>query len=314
MKPIAATLSILLFMGILNETKAQGCSDAGVCTAGPIGELVAIMDSTSVDHSHYARLIFSYAVGEQNTSILQGVAEVGIGITERLGVQAKLPYFSASGNLGSNSGVGDPVITASYVLSKRANTQLEGMLGVKIPVNDANAQVDDKALPMPYQTSLGTTDLLLGLNYRWARWSFGLAYQHILSNRNENQFSHALWMDDMDALGYFESAFLDRADDAVVRLQYRIPIGGSFLVQPGLLAIVHMEEDMTTEFGMSELEREAVAGSDGLTLNLTIDARWAINDRWAVELAYGSPLITRDVRPDGLTRSMVLNTGLRYSF
>jgi hypothetical protein len=57
-----------------------------------------------------------------------------------------------------------------------------------------------------------------------------------------------------------------------------------------------------------------VDGSEGLTLNATVDARYRINERWAIELAYGSPLIVREERPDGLTRSMVLNVGLRYAF
>jgi hypothetical protein len=49
-------------------------------------------------------------------------------------------------------------------------------------------------------------------------------------------------------------------------------------------------------------------------LNFTLDAGYRINDHWTVELVYGSPLIVREERPDGLTRSMVLNTGLRYAF
>ena len=62
------------------------------------------------------------------------------------------------------------------------------------------------------------------------------------------------------------------------------------------------------------MERRPIIGSEGLTLNLTADARYAFNDQWALEVAMGTPLIVRDVRPDGLTRSLVLNVGLRYAF
>ena len=65
---------------------------------------------------------------------------------------------------------------------------------------------------------------------------------------------------------------------------------------------------------MTMPQRVKIDGSEGLTLNLTLDAGYRLNDRWTAELAYGSPLIVREERPDGLTRSMVLNAGLRYAF
>ncbi|HEY0976286.1 MAG TPA: hypothetical protein VGE21_02355 [Flavobacteriales bacterium] len=305
----------------ITEAYAQGCSDAGVCTAGPIGEVVTSTDSGSVseEYRHMARLTFSHAIGERGTRITQLVVEAGIGLTERIGMQVKLPYLQAQGNLGNNSGIGDPTLTASYLIIKGSQRRMEAILGVKLPVNTANATADGKPLPMPYQTSLGTTDLLFGTTYRHRRFSAALAYQMVLKNDNANRFRHALWMDDMDALGYFESWDLDRADDAVVRIQYAVP-WKRIVVQPGLLAIQHMGRDVRTEIpddqpGMMRLpERVAVAGSDGLTLNITLDARYRIDDHWAIEASYGSPVITRSERPDGLTRSLVLNFGVRHAF
>jgi hypothetical protein len=45
-----------------------------------------------------------------------------------------------------------------------------------------------------------------------------------------------------------------------------------------------------------------------------LDAAYRLTDKWTLELAYGSPLITREVRPDGLTRSLVLNMGATWRF
>ena len=265
-------------------------------------------------------MTFSYAVGEQQTAILMTVAELGFGITDRLAVSLRLPYQWADGNLGRNSGMGDPVITASYAISAKTYRRLDAMLGVKLNAGNANAStVEGFPLPMPYQTSLGTTDLLMGLNYRNGRWRGALALQTVLVNENTNTFTHAAWMDDPMAQGYFESAYLERAADAVARIQYAVPIG-SLVVQPGLLAIYHVARDKRQEVpmdpaGMPRLpEVVEIVGSEGLTLNLTVDARYTLNDRWAIELSYGSPLIVREERPDGLTRSLVLNMGLRYAF
>ncbi|MBK9273249.1 MAG: hypothetical protein IPM49_01755 [Flavobacteriales bacterium] len=317
----------------LHHAQAQGCSDAGVCTAGPIGEAPLLLrDSASVtaEPRHLLRFTFSYAVGEQGTTVIQEVAEVSLGLTRRLGLQLRLPYQQASGELGQVNGVGDPVATLSYAVWRRDPHRLDGgrprwagarrldvLLGVKAPSNKADATTaDGKPLPMPYQTSLGTIDLLAGLSYRHDRWSLALAYQHVLKNTNENGFTHERWMDDMRALGYFESPFLERANDAVARLQYAVPIG-RVTVQPGLLAIVHLGQDRRLASSGNIIGfpgTEAVAGSEGLTLNVTVDARWRMSDRWALELSYGSPLVTRTVRTDGLTRSMVLNLGLAYRF
>ncbi|HMQ76879.1 MAG TPA: hypothetical protein PKE21_06665 [Flavobacteriales bacterium] len=322
----------------LHHATAQGCSDAGVCTAGPLGEAPLLLrDSASVtaEPRHLLRFTFSYAVGEQGTTVIQEVAELSLGLTRRLGLQLRLPYQQASGELGQVNGVGDPVATLSYAVWRRDPHRLDGgrprwaaarrldvLLGVKAPSNKADATTaDGKPLPMPYQTSLSTLDLLAGLSYRHDRWSLALAYQHVLKNTNENGFTHERWMDDMRALGYFESPFLERANDAVARLQYAVPIG-RVTVQPGLLAIVHLGQDRrlasptdsSYAYDLSAAVSEQVDGSEGLTLNVTVDARWRISDRWALELSYGSPLVTRTVRPDGLTRSLVANLGLAYRF
>ena len=74
---------------------------------------------------------------------------------------------------------------------------------------------------------------------------------------------------------------------------------------------IHLDQDTRLD---STGTRMAVEGSDGLTLNLTIDARYRLNDAWTLELAYGSPMVVRDERPDGLTRSLVLNLALAYRF
>ena len=279
-----------------------------------------------------ARITYSYGLGERRTVIQQIVPELAIGITERFGIQAKVPFASTLGALSNeggtrpNAGIGDAVVTGSYVFVKEKERMLTGVLGVRLPTGTTDAQNTDpttsqriRSLPMPYQTGLGTTDLLFGLIYRRGRITTTLAYQHVLANRNMNAFDHASWDNAVRALGYFESNRLERADDAVVRIQYAVP-WRRFSIQPGLLAIVHMAEDRRFA-GMADpggnlpvAGMVPVSGSKGLTLNATLDVRYRLSDRWHLELAYGSPLVVRAERPDGLTRFMVLNVGLAYRF
>lgn len=129
---------------------------------------------------------------------------------------------------------------------------------------------------------------------------------------------HRYWAGVPEARGYFESFALERANDAVVRIQYAIPIK-RITLQPGLLAIHHLGKDSRLEFkdGTGNMEipdRVDIAGSEGLTLNFTADARYRLNDSWSIEASFGSPMVVRQVRPDGLTRSMVLSVGPRFVF
>ena len=96
-------------------------------------------------------------------------------------------------------------------------------------------------------------------------------------------------------------------------------IARKLTVQPGLLAIQHLGVDTRLDAGnvnwiTQSLPRVDIEGSDGLTLNLTADARYKLSDTWALEASFGSPLVTREARPDGLTRALVANMGLRFAF
>jgi hypothetical protein len=57
-----------------------------------------------------------------------------------------------------------------------------------------------------------------------------------------------------------------------------------------------------------------VFGSKGLTLNANVFLNYKINDKSALEFNAGSPLVARDVRPEGLTRSFVATIQYQLSF
>jgi hypothetical protein len=327
---LRSQLCCLLLIVLHAYARAQGCSDAGVCTAGPIGQLHLWQDSTAdvVDYRHMARVSYSYALGEQGTTIMQVMPEVSIGIGPRFSVQVKVPYVWATGNLGENSGMGDLITTASYAFVKERDRNLSGVLGLRLPTGksaptrivQATFGPNSRPLPMPYQTGLGTLDLLMGIHYRHGRWSVALAYQHVLHQDNQNTFLHTSWMDVPEALGYFESFALERADDLVGRIQYAYGCGRLSL-QPGVLGIYHVGTDSRIVYPQPSVWsndtapfRNEITGSQGLTVNITADLRYKLSEQWAVEATFGTPLITREVRPDGLTRSLVTGVGLRYRF
>lgn len=321
--PTAFLLTSLTLLPVIS--KAQGCSDAGACTAGPIGQLQLWTDSVPDQalYRHNARLSFSYAIGEQGTIITQINPEINIGFAKDWSLQLKSSYVSAHGDLGDNSGVGDLFATTSHAFINETDRSLSGAIGFRLATGSTTASVpgatmemNDRPLPMPYQTGLGTTDLILGVNWRHKRYVAAIAYQHVLVQNNENQFTHMAWFRDPVVASYFESRELRRADDLVVRAQYAYGCGRLSL-QPGLLAIYHMANDTRLNdavHGLNEPEHITLSGSQGLTLNVTMDLRFKLADRWALEASFGAPVIARKVRPDGLTRENVSALGLQYRF
>lgn len=307
----------------------QGCSDAGVCTAGPLGQIPAVSDSTASEGlRHYAKLQVGVALGEQFVLIVQTQADFGLGITKRLAFRLTVPYIVATGNLGSNHGVGDMIPALSYQFIKQHRRDLSAFIGLRLPTGKSSQEDIVRStfgptahpLPMPYQTGLSSFDLLMGVQYRHQRWTMALAYQHILGQDNQNTFQHAFWQDEPAAQEYSESFALERADDAVARVQ-RAFVSGKFTLQPGLLAIYHMGRDSRLErvnepnfFGEYIMERREIDGSVGLTLNVTFDVRRALGARWALEGGLAAPVVARQVRPDGLTRSAIVQLGLRRWF
>lgn len=325
------TLGLLTVIALARTSAlAQGCSDAGVCSAGPIGQLSLWQDSTTdvVHYRHYVRVLYSYAIGEQGVSIMNVQPEMNVGISDRLSLQAKVPYVTANGNLGQKSGIGDLILSTSYAVYKTHENEFTLTTGLRVPTGKAGPSSINKAtfgpsaenLPMPYQTGLGTLDLLLGAQYRLGRWTWALAYQHVLKQDSYSAFMHSTWKDEPDALGYFESFALRRADDVVARLQYAYGCG-RLALQPGLLGIYHVGTDSRMVYpGASVWSNDTtpfryqIEESRGLTLNLTADLRYKLSEQWAVEAMFGAPVVTREVRPDGLTRSFVTGFGLRYRF
>jgi hypothetical protein len=279
----------LVCMVLVSYAAGQGCSDAGVCTAGPMGEL-ALTDSGAdpAGLQNMVRLGFGYGIGETGVTIGQFTGEFNYAFTERDAFQFRIPFVFSSGALGSLSGIGDPLLTVSHALVLGRTERLDALAGVKLATNTSNGRAGGRTLPMVYQTSLGTTDLLLGLNYRKNSIRLAIAYQHVLHNSNEN---------------------LQRSSDLVLRGQYLL-FNGKVALQPGLLAIVHLNTD---RYGQEPLLVE-VPGSDGLTLNITLDVRYNLSDHWALEFSAGTPMITRKARPDGLTRSLVASLAIAHRF
>ena len=182
--------------------------------------------------------------------------------------------------------------------------------GTKIATGKSDAAENNLPLPMPYQTGLGTYDLILGTSLKYSNWNFGLGFQAVLSNKNENQFSRNAWTTNPDAQKYFESIFLNRGNDALLKMERNFK-WKKLNLSPGLLGIYHLQE---SSFIDDSGNRASIKNSDGLTLNITCNAQYNFSNHTGINLVLGFPTVVRKARPDGLTRHFVLAAAFNYRF
>ncbi|MEO8147522.1 MAG: hypothetical protein ABI723_07795 [Bacteroidia bacterium] len=303
MKKFLLLVSLILFLN-QSSLHAQGCSDAGFCTIG------ALQHQEQIDSSfkQKAKLSLSYGFGEQGTVIFQTIPEVEFSFLKNNSIQFKIPYSFINGNLGSVNGVGDIAFSITQTLKSTEKAKLNVTLGTKIATGHANSKLNSRSLPMPYQTSLGTYDFIAGASYQYKKWNISAGYQGVLSNKNENGFLRIYWEDNADAQKYFESNLLNRGDDGLLRVERNFSFK-KIELSTGLLAIYRLQKDKITDETGNEI---ALKHSDGLTLNLTGSAQYDFSKRMGINLSFGTPLIVREYRADGLTRSLVITGAFIY--
>lgn len=286
-------------------SNSQGCSDAGFCTVGTLSP----MNPLDSSFQHSARLTFSYGAGEQSTAHIHIIPELKLGLIRNNEVQIKIPYIYVDGDLGTNSGVGDLSLSTSQVLHSAERSSFSATVGFKIPTGSTNKSLNNLSLAMPYQTGLGTFDLILGASYWYRNWRLSVGYQTILDDSNINSYLNSNGRTESER-SYFNSNMLKRGDDALLRVERNFE-WKNLNLSIGLLSIYRLQKDeIINATGLSE----SLKGSDGLTLNLTAGIDYELSDKSALGLLFGSPLIVRDVRSDGLTRAYVVSFSYQYRF
>lgn len=304
-------VSFIFLTAFHNIAKSQGCSDAGFCSIGAM-HLLHTAQTDTVKGNNTIAVSMTIGSGEQGTMIYIPQVELSISINRKARIELHLPYYFASGNLGNNSGIGDPIISYTQTFRKASRFLFQGTGGLRIGTGNA-AALNDKQLPlpMPYQSSLGTTDLIIGAYAATGKYlSIAAALQQPLFQYNENNYSP-----DMPNTGikeyndYFNSKKLKRKGDALLKLE------GHYTWQAitagvGPLFIYHLGNDKATDINGDE---RTIPGSEGLTINIAGSISYTTK-KWKIDIAAGSPLVVRDTRPDGLTRSWVITPRITYGF
>ncbi|MEO7488090.1 MAG: hypothetical protein ABIU77_13355 [Ferruginibacter sp.] len=302
-------LAVAMVAVFCSKSIAQGCSDAGFCT---IGNLNQHAKNTTLQNKQKLTLILSNGIGDENVYVFTPGIQYDYKLNSSWSVQGKITGNYANGNLGHASGFGDLFLSATYSLPEKNNWQTSFLFGTKLPLNKGDIHAGNKPLPMQYQSSLGTIDLLAGFSISSKKWLISGAVQQPLTGNNRNTFLHEYWGTD-EAKKYSPSNDFKRRGDVLLRTNYSLITKTKLDFNVGLLGIYHFGKDTYINGNLSN-DPIVLAGSEGLTLNGTAVIRYRLNDKLTIGLSGGVPFVVRDIRPDGLTRKFVLSPEFSFNF
>lgn len=282
---------------------SQGCSDAGFCSLG------VLKNYTESPARHTLSIGSSYGLGEGSTSTINPYLEYGVKSGEHFSYSAKITATYATGFLGSVFDAGDIYGNVTYSSPTATGNVFNFIGGVKIPLttsNDKNSA--GKPLSLDYQSSIGTYDVIGGVNYVvHQKWEFDAGVQLPFYQHNKSTFFPADYTDPR-TVKFAPTNNFRRNSDVLGRIGYYIRLNNSFMLKPNVLGVYHLGTD-TYEDRLGA--RQDISGSKGITINGALTAVKTFKNKSSLEVIAATPFAVRKIRPDGLTRDLVIN--VQYS-
>ena len=303
------TLFFLFSLSVATKVYAQGCSDAGFCTIGSLKPHGSALENVK---KQKLTLILSNGIGDESVYVFTPGIQYDNQLSKHWTIQAKITANYASGNLGNAAGLGDAYLSGTYIIKDNSKWTKSILLGTKLPLNNGDIKEGNKPLPMQYQSSLGTADIIGGFSITNNKWIFATAFQQPVSGTNRNTFLPAYW-NTAAASKYAATNDFKRKGDVLLRAGYNIEPNKKLNINLGLLGIYHLGKDNYVDGNISN-KPIAIAGSDGATLNGTASAWYKVSNKFTIGLTGGVPFVVRDVRPDGLTRKFVISPEFIVNF
>lgn len=292
----------ILIIFVSCNSFSQGCSDAGICSVG--NGFSSVIDSIK-NQIEVGNVL---GKGLEDVTYISPYISYTRVISNHFSLTTKITYSQATGSFGTRGNIGDAFLIGNYKFLEKNDKQWSALLGIKIPFTGSNDKINNFSIPMDYQSSLGTYDLFLGADFKYKKWNFNSTIQIPIINSNANSyFDEYSGSNDFPTTNLFE-----RKSDILFRSMYTIKSKSKrFTYKPNFLFIYHLGNDTYEDiFG----NRQEINNSEGITINANLISNYKINDMNSIELSIAFPLLYREIRPDGLTRSITLGINYKYSF
>lgn len=278
----------------------QGCSDAGFCSISNFkAQVPNINDDTEKAFKNSFKAGLNYGWADHQIQISSPYIEYHRTFNKYFSAEAKMTTMLQSGKGITAFNVSDIYLNTHYSITNK----LKMTLGFKIPLTNGNASKNGLSLPMDYQSSLGTFDLIFGLGYFIKNFHIAAAYQQPLT-QNGNRFLTTLYPGNSPLRAFQNTNKFKRGADILLRLSYWMNLKKGFSITPGILPIFHISNDQFTD---ADKIQKSITGSRGLTLNGNIHMDYQWDKKQSLQLSIGAPFIIRTARPDGLTRKFVVS-------
>lgn len=304
------------------KVKAQGDSDPGFTTTGAMRNASALMlnDDEYENQKAHVSLGHAFAKGERDARLNISQIEARLplfGMFSGGYFDLKLPVFANGGELANTWGLGDLNATYTHMFLGIENWTIQGTAGLKIGMGTANVtDGQTRPLPMSYQASMGSTDVIVGGSVTWKRYvTAAVGYQQPVFRYNENDYFAAYKINDtLYSRGVYPIARkLYRQGDVMARLEGHYYTGRVGITAGGT-AIYHLRNDLYEDRntnGWYEIE-----GSKGLTVNIVgnVFARFGRYNQFKLDGTVAFPVVRRDVIPDGSYRQWTAMPRFTYFF
>jgi hypothetical protein len=215
--------------------------------------------------------------------------------------------------LGNTSGIGDLSLCVTRNLQTSEKYDISFTMGTKVPTNQSDKQEDGRPLPMYYQTSLGTYDLIAGISLITSKWLFATGVQHPL-NKNNNDFMWSRWENSGQSPDYIEkysqARQLKRGTDVMLRVERNFRFS-RLNFSLGILPIYRVTNDAIINDAEKTVKPDK---AKGLAMSGIMTAGYQFNVRTGVKLLVGHKIVQRERNPDGLTRELVTTLSYFYRF
>ncbi|MBP6386628.1 MAG: hypothetical protein KA313_04995 [Pseudarcicella sp.] len=286
---------LFLFASVFGKLYGQGCSDAGFCTIN------SFKPGTIVEKENKNQLSVGTFLGKADNSITAygSYLEYNRQLSSSFGIETKISMLAQNGNNVNEFGFSDIFLNVNY----KTLSKVKFTLGFKIPLSEANKVLDNNSLPMDYQASLGTFDVLFGLGYEIGKLQLVTALQQPL-NQNNNKFLATNFSSNSELSKFQSTNQFSRRGDVLLRISYPMFINSKLKFTPSVLPIYHLGNDSYVNETGSRVE---IDKSEGFTLNGNLYLDYELNKKNVIQLSVGVPFVVRNSRPDGLTRSFIAN-------
>jgi hypothetical protein len=314
------TILLICLLIVSKICMAQGCSDAGFCTMGAMRPNQKFSDKLNlkirtIEYTSYAGVTdFKFMNSKIYDYFLSQIIDANIGLSNKSTIQIKLPLNTTIGNIANVTGLSDLSISGTTNILTNRKWVGNATIGFKIPLGKPNYSAHDgKPLPMYYQPTLGTYDIITGLSMSSSKWLIATGLQSPLTY-NKNEFIWAPWNKTSDSAKinvYPRSNALKRGYDIMLRVErnFRFSKWNSYI---GLLPIYRLKKD---EFlNPKSNQYEPVEGSSGLAMTLLIGGGYKITVHSGLKILIGTRVVKRKTNADGLSRLAVTSISYEYTF